>query len=902
MRSILRLVPASAALLCAASLSAQQPAPVASAATATATPGVRSVRAGTATGIHVDGRLDEGAWATAEAAGNFVQQRPNDGSPASQPTEVRVLYDEQAVYVGARMRDAHPDSIAAQLARRDASGIYSDWFHVVIDSYHDRRTGWRFAVNPLGVQKDVMHSNDGDEDLSWDAVWQVATSRDSTGWTAEFRIPLSQLRFGRAPAGQARVWGVNFMRDIARSDERSYWAPVSPNLPGFMSRAGELTGLVGIATPRRLEVLPYTSARLTRDPVDRRDPFSSASAFAGSAGADVRMGLPRGLTLTATINPDFGQVEVDPAVVNLSAFETFYPEKRPFFMEGSDIFGFGSISAFNTTGAPTFFYTRRVGRSPHRSLSSFGYTDEPTQTTILGAAKVSGKTPGGWSVGLMDAVTAKEHGAYWDGEGDRPEELTVEPRSNYFVGRLRRDFNAGRTVVGGIATVTNRDLAHEEYLDRTVHRVAATGGVDFEHRWGPDRVWALTGFAAAGQVTGSREAILRTQRSSARYFQRPDQDYVHVDSTRTSLAGWNGAVAVQHAGAYDLSLAYQGTSPGFEANDLGFQRSADRHAFSTFLGRRINKPDRWTRDKSLYGYTTLIANSGGDVLFNHVSAGGSATLHNLWSAGFDAGFGFASKDDGLTRGGPIALQPQLFNATGNWGSDPRKRLSANGFAHFENDVAGGRQRGGGVTFSLRPTSSVQVSAGPNLSHDVSTAQYVTTITDALATATYGRRYVFADVRQTTVAMDTRLDWTFTPRLSLQLFAQPFVSTGEYSRYKEFLRGGTREFGVYGASGASTIVRKEQPDGAVEYAIDPDGTGPAKSFTIDEQDFTVRSLRGNAVVRWEYRPGSALFFVWQQERSGDSAIGRFDAGRDLRGVLREPAHNVFLIKATYWLSR
>ncbi|MDB4949083.1 MAG: hypothetical protein JWM27_1732, partial [Gemmatimonadetes bacterium] len=859
-----------------------------------------SVRAARASAMHLDGRLDEAAWAGAEVAGGFVQQRPNSGAAATERTEVRVLYDDQAVYVGARMWDTHPDSIAAQLARRDASGIYSDWFHVVIDSYHDRRTAFRFAVNPLGVQKDVFHSNDGNEDVSWDAVWEAATSRDSAGWTAELRIPLSQLRYGRAADGTERVWGINFLRDLARRDERTYWSPIPPNYPGFVSRAGELRGLAGLGTPRRLEVLPYTSARLSRDPRVPGDPFHGASDFSPSVGADVRMGLPKGLTLTGTINPDFGQVEVDPAVVNLSAFETFFPEKRPFFVEGSDIFGFGSINSFNNFGAPQFFYTRRIGRAPHRDLGNdWSFVDQPAQSTILGAAKLSGKTPGGWSVGVLDALTSREEGRFLDDAGVR-RTAAVEPLTNYFVGRLRRDFQGGRTVVGGIATAGNRDLA-DSVFRRVVRTSAYTGGLDWEHDWGAGRAWSLTGFAAGSRVAGSRDILYLTQRSSSHYFQRPDQGYMRLDSSRTSLRGWDGALAVQHSGDYDLSLAYQGVSPGFESNDLGFQGHADRHQVSTFYGHRVNKPTRLTRSYTWYAYSNHSWNFGGDPIYQAFSGAGNATFTNLWNVSGQATYGLQTKDDGLTRGGPRALAPAFWDASINWGSDPRRLLSASGYLEDRVDHGGSYTHAGNVSLAVRPSSSVQVSVGPGLTFNRNAAQYVRSVADPLATATFGRRYVFGDVKQTTLSMDTRVDWTFTPKLSLQLFAQPFVSSGEFSRYKELARPASFDFAVYGRD-RGTLQQTTGADGSVTVQVDPDGAGAAPAFTFGDQDFTVRSLRGNAVLRWEYRPGSALFFVWQQERSGDTGDGRFDARRDFGGVFSEPAHNVFLIKATYWLSR
>ena len=329
--------------------------------------------------IVLDGRVSESAWQKAPPITNFTQSYPAPGAKPTDPTEVRVLYDDVALYVGIRMFDAHPDSIAAQLARRDASGIYSDWIHVIVDSYHDRRTAFRFTVNPKGVKKDVYTSNDGDEDVNWDAIWDVATRVDSLGWVAEFRIPLSQLRFA-SDNGRDHTWGFQVMRDVARRNERDSWSPWTPQSPGFVSRFGDLSGLTSIPSPRRLEVVPYVSTKLTRAPGDRANPFFRSTDTRPSAGADLKYGLSSGLTLTATVNPDFGQVEVDPSVINLSAFETFFPEKRPFFLEGSDALSFGEVALYNDYGSQRFFYSRRIGREPQRSVSG-KFVDQPDATT-----------------------------------------------------------------------------------------------------------------------------------------------------------------------------------------------------------------------------------------------------------------------------------------------------------------------------------------------------------------------------------------------------------------------------------------------------------------------------------------------------------------------------------------
>ncbi|HEV2641407.1 MAG TPA: DUF5916 domain-containing protein, partial [Candidatus Elarobacter sp.] len=396
--------------------------------------------------IDLDGALDESAWQQAPVASVFTQSYPNAGGAPTESTEVRVLYDNDALYVGVRMFDREPKLIAAQLARRDASGIYSDWIHVMVGPYRDHRTAFRFSVNPLGVKKDVLQYNDRGEDINWDAVWDVATRVDSLGWTAEYRIPFSQLRFGSAEPPGGRVWDLGIMRDIARKQERDTWSPWTSNSPGFVSSFGEIDGIIGVPAPRRLEVLPYTSAKLTRAPGSSANPFFRSNDSKLSVGADVKYGLPNGLTLTGTVNPDFGQVEVDPAVVNLSAFETQFPEKRPFFLEGSDIFAFGTVRRNNDYGGQNYFYSRRIGRSPQGSAraSDVAYVDAPVQTTILGAAKLTGKTAGGWSVGMLDALTAREDARVATTAGAR-RDVPVEPSTNYLVGRLQRDLRKGNT-------------------------------------------------------------------------------------------------------------------------------------------------------------------------------------------------------------------------------------------------------------------------------------------------------------------------------------------------------------------------------------------------------------------------------------------------------------------------
>ena len=844
--------------------------------------------------IHVDGVLNETDWNAAPVASDFMESYPNVGAKPPDRTEVRVLYDDNALYVGVRMFDSQPRLIAAQLARRDATGIYSDWLHLMVGTYFDHRTAYRFSVNPLGVKKDVLEFNDNNEDLNWDAVWDVATRIDSLGWTAEYRVPFSQLRFSSSEPAGGRVWDLQIMRDVARTNERDSWAPWTQQSPGFVSSFGQLTGLTGIPSPQRLEILPYVSAGLTRAPGDRANPFYQSNDTKLSGGADVKYGLPNGLTLTATVNPDFGQVEVDPAVVNLTAFETFFPEKRPFFLEGSDIFAFGNVARNNDYSSQQYFYSRRIGRSPQGNANGpdVAYVDAPSESTILGAAKVTGKTAG-WTIGLLDALTSDEDADVVSTEGVRSTR-SVEPRTNYLVGRVRRDLRAGNTVLGAMLTSVDRALG-DSTLAANLRGRATIGGLDFEHAWAK-RAWIVSGFVSASQVTGTANAIAATQRSSARYYQRPDASYLHFDSTLTSLSGHMSEIALAKRGTWNGSLAIKDVSPGFEVNDIGFQSRVDYRSASTSFGYQSSDAGRFLRSRYLGVGTTSAWNYGGTSIFQSPYVDAGVTFSNLWGVSVFATDNPTYFNDRLTRGGPLMLVPRSWSVQLNGNSDTRRLVTLSPSVSLTGDASGATGRTVSLSLDTRPTSFIHLNFGPSWDVQHATGQYVSAIRDPLASATFGRRYVFSNLSQTTFAMDTRLDWTFTPELTLQLYAQPFISTGKYSSFKQLRAPRTYEFDVYGRD-AGDIAHTESG-----YTIDPDGSGAAPSFAIGDPNFNIRSLHGDAVLRWEYRPGSTLFFVWQQERNGFEPIGDFSLSRDAGAIFRAQPTNVFLVKLAYWIGR
>jgi len=818
--------------------------------------------------VRVDGKLDEPVWATAEPATGFTQQSPRDGDPATERTEVRLAYDDDAVYVGARMYDAEPNGVRAQLARRDNIS-QSDIFEVDFDSYHDHRTAFTFAVNPLGVRLDAVASNDFmGGDTGWDPVWQAATQRDSLGWTAEMRIPLSQLRF---PNAARPIWGVNFFRYIQRKAEQSVWAYFAQTDQGFASYFGHVLGLSGLPQPRRLELLPYATGIEERiNPGAANNPFNDGSRELGRVGLDLMYGLTSDLTLNGTINPDFGQVEADPAVVNLTAYETYFSERRPFFVQGAGIFS-GISPGFIPVNGPQYLYSRRIGRAPQAAAVYRGdeaFTAAPRSTTILGAAKLSGRTAGGWSVGLLDAVTDREI-ATVDSAGTRFHD-EVEPLTNYAALRAKREFGGGATTLGLTGTAVNRRIDDSRLA--FLRSAAYAGGLDFGHRLGGNR-YSVFAALGASYIRGDTLAMQAAQTSSARYYQRPDADYVSYDPARRSLTGWYGAAGFsKDAGNWNAAIGVSASSPGWEINDLGYQSRADRVSLYMFGGRR------WTRPSRVFRYAQVIANGssgwnfGGDRTSTTVSLSAYGELLNYWSG--ELGFSRSLRviNDGLLRGGPAGISPASWSGWGSVGSDYRRRLRGSLLYEYGRTELGGWSHYASLSLTVRPSPTLSLSMGPSYNVSYSTQQWVGAVDDATATATCGRRYVFAPITQRSLDLTTRLNVTLSPVLSLELYAQPFVATGDYGAFKQLVAPRTTDFAPY-----------------------------ADSAAFGNLDFSYRSLRGNAVLRWEYRPGSTLFLVWTTSCSAYDASPAFDATRDLRHLCQGHADNVFAAKVNYWLS-
>lgn len=857
-------------------------------------PSLQAVKMDSKDDIILDGKLEEAIWQQASIATGFIQRAPNEGEPATEKTEVRVIYSNDALYVGVEAYDSAMDSMAATLFRKDGDA-YSDWVYVSIDSYNDNRTSFNFAVNPRGVRKDILIFNDTDEDIRWDAVWEAETTIQENSWVAEIRIPLSQLRFDSKKESQN--WGINFQRRLARKEEISFWSPTPQDVSGFVSQYGNLTGIHGLPNVNRLEITPYASGSLTRAPGDSDNPFYHSNDWSGSLGADIKYGITSDFTLTGTINPDFGQVEADPAVINLSAYETFFPEQRPFFLEGTDIFEFGRTQTFNTFGNPLVFYSRRIGRQPQGNISNAGidaeYSYYPDQTTIASAAKISGKTDGGFSLGILNAFTLREK-AQFRTASNQDGKISVEPPTNYFVARVKQDFNDGSTIIGAYGSAVNR-MIEVNYLENSLHKSAYIGGVDFEHSWN-DRDWILSGVFSGTSVNGSTNAITQTQLSSARYYNRVDADYLSLDPNKTNLSGYAGELSIAKYGGehWRGSLTYSVVSPGYEVNDIGFENRADYQATSYLISYQEQSPNLF-RFYELWAFAGHSWNFGGDLITNYYRTGGYFQFKNLWSFNYTTGINGKSYLDRITRGGPVAERARDWNLNLNINSDQTKKVSFNVGTYQRTDVSGEYDHVFWTSIEMRPATFIQISLSPELNIQKDTDQYVRTVDDPLADQTYNHRYVFADIDQTTLSTSFRLDWTFSPSMSLQTYMRPFITSGDFYNYKEFTTPYEYEFDIYGKD-RGTIQQNEDI-----YTVDPDGSGPAESFSFGDQDFNFKAIQTNAVFRWEYKPGSLLYLVWQQDRSGSTSHNDFHFGRDFNRIFDSKPTNVFLIKLSYWFG-
>jgi hypothetical protein len=824
--------------------------------------------------LAIDGRLDEPAWTSAPRQRGFSQRFPKEGGKAELETSFAILYDDAAVYVGVWADDPEPHNIRRLLTRRDVDSP-GDAVTVAIDSYHDRRTAYVFQLNAAGVQRDMMLSDDSKEDWTWDAVWTGDVAMTTTGWCAEFRIPLNQLRF---PQRDAHEWGFQVMRAVARTKGQAVWSPWPRSGPETVSRFGVVDGIENLKQGRRLELLPYATGGL--ESIPREDSNGEKGDVdldgIGNAGLDVKYGLGSAFTLSATINPDFGQIEADPSQVNLSGNELFFQEKRPFFVEGADLFKL-SIGPTNN-GLESQFYSRRIGATPPDD-------DASAPVTIYTATKLTGKTRSGWSVGLIDVVTAKDR--------DSTEEGTpvIAPLTNYAVGRIKRDFRDGKTAVGASATAVHRALGGTG-LEGLYHDQAYSAGLQLEHRWGANNAWVANLGTMGSVVHGTPDAIARTQQSNVHLFQRPDAPHLAFDPTRTSLTGFAGGWSVGRLGPtkhWRYGAGGDFKTAGLELNDVGFQRGSDR--MITFYSAEYHDEDPGDSllNYSINGDVYTVSTFEPQLTDLGIETNGNVQLANYWSINFGGGVNKGFIEPNILRGGPAVHTDTegRFNVFVNTDSRKRVQVGFGGFGSI-NPATHSSEGGGDLGITVQARSNIDVFVGPSFFRRNGSAQYVDEVQDENLRA----HYVFARINQTNVGMTFRMNWTFSPRLSLQGYAQPFVATGRYSQYKDIDNPRAAKF-------EDRFTRLEGANlGEMDGVLTATNGG---TFQFERPDFNFAQLRSNLVVRWEYRPGSTVFAIWSHGQTFEGVDGRFQLGRDLRELRDTRGEDLVMVKANYWIG-
>ena len=807
----------------------------------------------------IDGRDDDAVWSTAQPITGFKEWQPTEGAEPRFGTEARVAYDAANLYVFVRAYDPHPDSIIRLLARRD-SWTPADLIGVLVDSYHDRRSGYEFIVNATGVKMDAAIYDDGNEDAAWDAVWDVATRIDSAGWTAEFRIPLSQMRYGPE---QSHTFGMAILRDIYRFNERTAWPQFSQSKAGLTSQFGEITGLDDLEAPRRLEAAPYLVAKNASE--ISNNAFTRGSSV--TIGGDLKYRVASNFTLDATINPDFGQVESDPAVLNLTAFESFFDERRPFFVAGRGLFRMDVNCSSVNCSSEGLFYSRRIGRTPELA-GTYGDATPQQPTTILGAAKLTGRLPGGLTLGVLNAVTERMTGRA---------DTTFEPTTNFGVLRLRQDLRGGESNVGGMFTAVNHSM--DQWSAPYLHRSAYVGALDFRHRF-PGKMFEMSGSVDLSRVAGSPQAIASTQRDAVHYYQRPDAG-LPLDTTRTSLAGDAEEFHFSKVGGKHIMFesAYMRRSAGFEINDLGYLQRADQQTWATWVGffdrqpRKLYNRFQWNMNWWQYWTTAGLPQEAAYNTNVHVQFKNNWWLH----VGGTYGQLGATYDDRAARGGPAIRQDAYLAPWAGINGDDRKSLVPYMWVNYVRaDVGHYHRLNLNPGLDLKVASRFSSALSLNYTRNASDNQWYGNYTDGSGVT----HYTFAHLEQTTVGVTLRLNYTFAPTMSLQVYAQPFVSKGTYSNVRE----------LSPTPRAPTYADRYQPYADTSVTNNPGG-------------FNFKEFRSNVVFRWEYRPGSTLFLVWTQGRQGFlGAEGNNSFQDDLRDLLRLHPDNTFLVKVAYWINR
>ena len=694
----------------------------------------------TKTSIRCDAWLDEEDWLTAPVLDSFTQRLPNEGYSATQRTELRFVYNEKALFIAVKSYDSEPDKILTPIGRRDQWIMEeSDWVQIAIDSNHDRRTAYSFFITAGGSVVDGVYYNDDQFTSTWDGVWKAETRITSTGWLAEVCIPFYNFQYTPADS----VWGLQVGRYISQNKESVFLFPFGVHEEGFVSRFGNIVGIRTPLTKGSIEFLPHVTGRSVVS--SETSSTSNQQDLLGNLGADLRISATSNFILYASANPDFGQVESDPAVLNLTVFETFFEERRPFFSKDAQIFD-TPIS---------LFYSRRIGRRPDLfpTPSEAQVIDRPDFTNIIEATKITGRTPSGTSLGLLQALASDEYARISYPTDARPHKHLIEPRTHYTVARLKHDVLKRNSHIGGLFTAVNRSRGSNAY----------TAATDWKLNWS-DNMWRLTGQFAASHIRNGETGAA-----------------INVGFTK-------------QGGSLEAGVTYESLSPHFEANDLGFIRRGNLHRIGPWVAVRGYRPLGFLRRRSIELESDFHWNYERLWLEKKIAIHGRVETNRYWWLEAGHSLSFPAYDDLETRGGPPILQPRVSTFWTNVNTDNQRPIVAETSFSLERNTSGSHSRSVSVDARWRVNDHLSIRTGPNLLWEYKDAQWLSNLKDYTGDGT--DHIVYGELTTRVVEWTTRFDLLVTPKTSLQLFMQPFVATGDYGMLKELVSPDSYHFAPF----------------------------------------------------------------------------------------------------------
>ncbi|MCX8054861.1 MAG: carbohydrate binding family 9 domain-containing protein [Ignavibacteria bacterium] len=828
--------------------------------------------------IHIDGKLLEEDWRQAIPISDFTTKDPVEGGAPSEKIEVRFLYDEEYLYIGARMERKNPEKIQAYVSRRDNMSN-SERIIIILDTYNNKQTAVSFAVTATGVRADYFHATDseGDRDYNYNPVWEARTNIDSLGWTAEYAIPFSQLRF---PNADTLVFGLNVNQYTPTTQEDAYWVMIPKNQSGWASRFGKLVGIEGIRKTRRIELLPYVSTTLEKNPnISSNHPYFNEWDWRKSVGVDFKMGFGPNVTLDATINPDFGQVEADPSVVNLSEFEVYYDEKRPFFIEGNQLFRKTNVD---------YYYSRRIGEPPAYRLYS-QYARNPLFSTILGAAKITGRSSDGWSYAALTAFVDKEYGKDYDTVLHKKTQQIVSPYSLYSVVRAQKELDESGSFFGAILTAVNRQNS-EDYLHKYYNDAAYSGGIDW-NIFLFDKTYSFYGNLGFSAINGTKERITIIQTSITQNFQRPDAKHLSVDTNANWLTGLLGRVGFKKiAGEHWIWTAeYYTETPGLNFNDFGKLQHADEHKFYFGITYRENKPSDYLYSYYLNAYSSYVMNWDYEQIQNTIGMSYGVTFLNKYS--IEGGFYYLPHyfSDTKTRGGMMVALAPSYNLYGSISSDWSKPMQYS--VDYNYSWALDNTKYSSIsTYLFHNFDRSKISIDFSYSQEIDPKIYLGS-RDNNNPETYNKRYIFGEIRQKTFSTSLRINYAISPDFTFESYFAPYFTNGKYLSFGEALNRKNYALKVYGKYSGTSIEENEN------YYKIADGND---EFNIGKQDFYFKSFRSSVVIRWEFLPGSQLYLVWQVN---DSRYDKYQKIMldDFSDLLGRKARHSFMMKISYWFA-